>query len=39
MLVAGTSCKDFSSRKTKWGLDLEDGGTSGSTFFAAVEFM
>ena len=37
--VAGTSCKDFSMLKTRDRLDIEDKGTSGETFLAAVEFL
>ena len=39
MFVAGTSCKDFSMLKTKHRKDIEDKGTSGETFLAAVEFL
>jgi hypothetical protein len=37
--VAGTSCKDFSMLKTRDRKDIEDRGTSGETFLAAVEFL
>lgn len=37
--VAGTSCKDFSMLKTRDRKDIEDKGTSGETFLAAVEFL
>jgi site-specific DNA-cytosine methylase len=37
--VAGTSCKDFSMLKSSCRLDIEDKGTSGETFLAAVEFL
>eukprot|EP00977_Amphora_coffeiformis_P008978 scaffold2033_cov164-Amphora_coffeaeformis.AAC.17 len=37
--IAGTSCKDFSMLKTSYRLDIEDKGTSGETFLAAVEFL
>jgi len=39
LFVAGTSCKDFSMLKTSYRLDIEDKGTSGETFLAAVEFL
>ncbi|CAE8594810.1 unnamed protein product [Polarella glacialis] len=39
IFVAGTVCKDFSGRKTKYRLDLEDQGKSGQTFFAAVAYI
>ena len=41
LLVAGTSCKDFSARKRATGvkLDIEDMGTSGSTFMATVDYL
>lgn len=39
LFVAGTSCKDFSMLKTRDRLDIEDKGTSGETFLAAVEFL
>jgi site-specific DNA-cytosine methylase len=41
LLVAGTSCKDFSARKRATGVkkDIEDMGTSGETFIAAVDFL
>jgi hypothetical protein len=39
LFVAGTSCKDFSMLKTRYRLDIEDKGTSGETFLAAVEFL
>ena len=39
LFVAGTSCKDFSMLKTTYRLDIEDKGTSGETFLAAVEFL
>ena len=39
MFVAGTSCKDFSMLKTSFRKDIEDKGTSGQTFLAAVEFL
>ncbi|CAE8677271.1 unnamed protein product, partial [Polarella glacialis] len=39
IFVAGTVCKDFSSRKSKYRLDLEDQGKSGQTFFAAVAYI
>jgi hypothetical protein len=37
--VAGTSCKNFSSLRSKWRLDIEDKGCSGETFLAAVEIL
>lgn len=39
--MAGTSCKDFSARKRATGvkLDIEDMGTSGSTFMATVDYL
>ena len=39
LFVAGTSCKDFSMLKSNLRLDIEDKGTSGQTFLAAVEFL
>lgn len=39
VFVAGTSCKDFSMLKTRDRQDIEDKGTSGETFLAAVEFL
>jgi hypothetical protein len=39
LFIAGTSCKDFSMLKTRDRLDIEDKGTSGETFLAAVEFL
>uniref|UniRef100_A0A7S4I449 Helicase ATP-binding domain-containing protein n=1 Tax=Odontella aurita TaxID=265563 RepID=A0A7S4I449_9STRA len=39
LFVAGTSCKDFSMLKTSHRQDIEDKGTSGETFLAAVEFL
>eukprot|EP00931_Biecheleriopsis_adriatica_P048312 TRINITY_DN27914_c0_g2_i1.p1 TRINITY_DN27914_c0_g2~~TRINITY_DN27914_c0_g2_i1.p1 ORF type:complete len:2094 (+),score=462.88 TRINITY_DN27914_c0_g2_i1:118-6282(+) len=39
VFIAGTVCKDFSMRKTRYRLDLEDNGKSGQTFFAAVEYI
>ena len=41
ILVAGTSCKDFSARKRATGIkkDIEDMGTSGETFIATVDFL
>eukprot|EP00934_Nitzschia_sp_Nitz4_P001526 Nitzschia sp. Nitz4//scaffold16_size188269//113894//121049//NITZ4_001800-RA/size188269-processed-gene-0.61-mRNA-1//1//CDS//3329538544//1526//frame0 len=39
LFVAGTSCKDFSMLKTRDRQDIEDKGTSGETFLAAVEFL
>ena len=39
LFIAGTSCKDFSMLKTSYRLDIEDKGTSGETFLAAVEFL
>ena len=39
MFIAGTSCKDFSMLRAKWRNDIEDRGTSGETFLAAVEYM
>ena len=39
LFVAGTSCKDFSMLKTRNRQDIEDKGTSGETFLAAVEFL
>jgi site-specific DNA-cytosine methylase/superfamily II DNA or RNA helicase len=39
LFVAGTVCKDFSMRRTKFRLDLEDQGKSGQTFFAACEYI
>lgn len=39
LFVAGTSCKDFSMLKTTHRKDIEDKGTSGETFLAAVEFL
>lgn len=39
LFVAGTSCKDFSMLKTCYRKDIEDKGTSGETFLAAVEFL
>ena len=39
IFVAGTSCKDFSMLKTRDRQDIEDKGTSGETFLAAVEFL
>ena len=41
LLVAGTSCKDFSARKRATGVrkDIEDMGTSGQTFIACVDFL
>lgn len=39
LFVAGTSCKDFSMLKTTYRIDIEDKGTSGETFLAAVEFL
>jgi len=37
--IAGTSCKDFSMLKSSHRLDIEDKGTSGETFLAAVEVL
>eukprot|EP00584_Thalassiosira_punctigera_P025640 CAMPEP_0172555300 /NCGR_PEP_ID=MMETSP1067-20121228/58342_1 /TAXON_ID=265564 ORGANISM="Thalassiosira punctigera, Strain Tpunct2005C2" /NCGR_SAMPLE_ID=MMETSP1067 /ASSEMBLY_ACC=CAM_ASM_000444 /LENGTH=2498 /DNA_ID=CAMNT_0013343815 /DNA_START=188 /DNA_END=7684 /DNA_ORIENTATION=+ len=39
MFVAGTSCKDFSMLKSCYRKDIEDKGTSGETFLAAVEYL
>ena len=39
LFVAGTSCKDFSMLKTTYRKDIEDKGTSGETFLAAVELL
>lgn len=39
LFVAGTSCKDFSMLKNSCRKDIEDKGTSGETFLAAVEFL
>lgn len=39
LFVAGTSCKDFSMLKTSYRKDIEDKGTSGETFLAAVDFL
>jgi hypothetical protein len=39
LFVAGTSCKDFSMLKATYRLDIEDKGTSGETFLAAVDFL
>ncbi|KAL7543053.1 hypothetical protein ACHAXR_012745 [Thalassiosira sp. AJA248-18] len=39
MFVAGTSCKDFSMLKSCHRKDIEDKGTSGETFLAAVEYL
>ena len=39
LFVAGTSCKDFSMLKSSNRKDIEDKGTSGETFLAAVEFL
>lgn len=39
LFVAGTSCKDFSMLKTRDRQDIEDKGTSGETFLAAVEYL
>jgi hypothetical protein len=37
--VAVTSCKNFSSLRSKFRLDIEDKGCSGETFLAAVEIL
>ena len=37
--VMGTSCKNFSTERTKHRLDIEDKGCSGETFLAAVELL
>ena len=41
VLVAGTSCKDFSARKRATGVkkDIEDMGTSGETFVACIDLL
>ena len=39
MLVAGTSCKDFSGLKGKDRKSIEALGTSGQTFFGFVELL
>ena len=41
VLIAGTSCKDFSARKRAGGikLDIEDMGTSGETFVATIDYL
>lgn len=39
LFIAGTSCKDFSMLKSTNRKDIEDKGTSGETFLAAVEFL
>lgn len=39
LFVAGTSCKDFSMLKSCHRKDIEDKGTSGETFLAAVEYL
>lgn len=39
IFVAGTSCKDFSMLKSCHRKDIEDKGTSGETFLAAVEYL
>mmetsp|Transcript_15839 Transcript_15839/g.39337 ORF Transcript_15839/g.39337 Transcript_15839/m.39337 type:complete len:1761 (-) Transcript_15839:1193-6475(-) len=39
LFVAGTSCKDFSMLKNKYRVDIEDRGSSGETFLAAVDVM
>jgi hypothetical protein len=39
LFVAGTVCKDFSGRNWRGKKDLDDGGKSGETFFAAVECL
>ena len=39
MLVAGTSCKDFSGLKGKDRKSIEAMGTSGQTFFGFVELL
>jgi site-specific DNA-cytosine methylase len=39
LFIGGTSCKDFSMLKSSCRLDIEDKGTSGETFLAAVEFL
>jgi hypothetical protein len=41
VLIAGTSCKDFSARKRASGikLDIEDMGTSGETFVATIDYL
>ena len=41
VLIAGTSCKDFSARKRAGGikLDIEDMGTSGETFLATIDYL
>lgn len=38
ILVAGTSCVDFSSLN-RWGRALEDGGESGQTFYAFIYYI
>ena len=39
LFVAGTSCKDFSMLKSCHRKDIEDKGTSGETFLAAIEYL
>mgnify|MGYP005845773401 CR=1 FL=1 len=39
LFIAGTSCKDFSMLKNSDRKDIEDKGTSGETFLAAVELL
>jgi hypothetical protein len=39
MLVAGTSCKNFSMLRSTRRLDIEDKGCSGETFLGAVEVL
>ena len=41
LLVAGTSCKDFSALKRATGVmkDIEDMGTSGETFIATIDYL
>lgn len=39
LFVACTSCKDFSMLNSSRRKDIEDKGTSGETFLAAVEFL
>ncbi|CAB9508230.1 C-5 cytosine-specific DNA methylase [Seminavis robusta] len=39
MFVAGTSCKDFSTMRSKKRKDIEDRGCSGETFLAACEVI
>eukprot|EP00984_Skeletonema_dohrnii_P006149 scaffold2194_cov78-Skeletonema_dohrnii-CCMP3373.AAC.1 len=39
LFIAGTSCKDFSMLKSSHRKDIEDKGTSGETFLAAVEYL